>query len=187
MSKRKLVHEAVSGSTDSKVKIDDTLLNTLFCDEKDELDGKLELGPTMLDITKGLKYLTLKNNDIEDMKMFKYTILLYITRGLSNAAQFLEIESKLSQKEIIDILFAHLKYKLPGGKRLNKRKKDGKFSTQKYFEDDVDFHWLNISTDHAYIYVGDSDGKRYDNNLTSVMNFIYRSNLENRPRLCSIM
>lgn len=184
MSKRKLVsEEAVSGSAKTcNVKIDDTFLNSLFGAAKDELDGKLELGATMLDITKGLKHVMPNKNDA-DAKLFKYTILLYISRGaINNAAQFLEIESELSQKEIITILFEYLKYKLPAGRRLNKQK------TDKYFGRDADLYWLEISEDHAYIYVGDSDGRRYDNNLTDVMDFIYRKDPANRPRLlCSIM
>lgn len=182
MSKRKLVCEAVSGSNDCNVKTDDTFLNHLF-GAANELNGKLELGETLLDITKGLKHVTQKKkkNDA-DAKFYKYTILLYITRGVINsAAQFLEIESKFSQKEIINILFKHLKYELPDGSRLNRRKEG------KYFGRDHDLYWLEISEDHAYIYVGDSDGRCYTNNLKDVMDFIYRKDPENRPRLCSIM
>lgn len=61
MLERKLSNEASSGSVD-RVKVDGEILNNLFDDTKakDELVGKLELGPTLLDITKGLKLVTHK-------------------------------------------------------------------------------------------------------------------------------
>lgn len=189
MSKRKLVSEVASGSG-GKININNDFLNNLFGDTQDELVGKLELGPTMMDITKGLEIVKQRKND--DMCLSnKYTILMYISRGAVNvAAQFIEIESELTKEEIIDIFFQHLKYKLPGGKRLNKqKKKNGVFSARKYFgRDDADgFDWLEISQDHAYIYIGDSDGKYYPNSIIGARDFIYRRDPENKPTLCSIM
>lgn len=184
MSKRKLVNEIANGS-DGEVKINDTFLNILFGDPKDELVGKLELGSTMLDITRGLKIVKQKK---DDDCLIKYTIMLYITHSaFNNAVQFLEIESKLSQPEIIDILFQHLKYKLPGGKRLNKRKKDGIFSERKYFGKEDDFYLLEILKDHAYIYIGESDGKCYENNYISATEFVFRKEPEKNPMLYSII
>lgn len=186
MSQRKLLNGEVmslSGST-GEMKIDDTFLTNLFGDTKDEIDGKLELGPTLLDITEGLKHVTQKKND-EDVNLIKYTIMLYINRGaINNAVQFLEIESGLpEEKEIAMILFEHLKYKLPGCKRLNKRKKDGIFTTRKYFGRDEDFYWLQIEEGHAFIYVGKSDGQSYRNNLSDAIKFIYRRDPQNKPSL----
>lgn len=185
MSKREFVSEVASGS-DGKVKINDKFLINLFGDTKDEIVGKLELGPTMLDITKGLKIVKQKK---DGDCLFKYTIMLYISRSVvNNAVQFLEIESKLSQEEIIDILFKHLKYELPDGEKLNKRKKkNGVFSERKYFGKDDDFYFLEISEDHAFIYIGESDGKCYENNFTSAIDFIFRNDPEKKPSLCSIM
>lgn len=184
MSQRKLLNGVVmSRGSDGEMKIDDTFLNNLFGDIKDEIFGKLELGPTLLDITEGLKHVTQKN--VEDVNLFKYTIMLQINRSvINNAVQFLEIESKLSDKEeIIEILFEHLKYRLPGGKRLNKRKKNGIFSARKYFGKDEDFYWLQIEEDHAFIYIGKSDGRIYKNNFFDAINFIYRKDPENKPCL----
>lgn len=187
MPKRKLVTEVASGSG-GKVRIDGEFINNLTGDTKDELEGILELGPTLLDITKGLKLTTSKKND-EEADLFKYTIMMYIRRSaIDNTVQFLEIESELLKDEIIDTLFQHLKYKLPGDEKLNKRKrKDGSFSTREYFGMDEEFYWLNLADDHAYIYIGESDGKRYKNNFTNAIDFIYRSDPENKPSLCSIM
>ena len=177
MSKRKLVDEVASGSANIKVKIDGTFLNNLCGDTKGEIEGKLELGPTLLDITKGLELVTRKKNDKD---LFKYTIMLYISRGaINNAIQFLEIESELKAIQILEIFLKHLQYRLPGGETLNKKKKE--------IARDEDFYWLEISDDHAYIYIGDSDGKSYKNNLCDAMDFIYRRDPENRPSLCSIM
>lgn len=186
MSKRKLLSEVASGSA-GEVKINRVFLNNIYGNTADELVGKLALGPTLLDITKGLKHVAQKRND-EDMKLFKYTIMLYISRGaINNAVQFLEIESKLPQEEIIEILFEHLKYKLPDGKRLNKRKKAGIFSERKYFGTDGDLHWLQILGDHAYIYIGESDGIHYKNSFIGAIDFIFRKNPENKQDICSIM
>lgn len=180
MSKRKLVTEIASGS-DGKVKIYETGLNNLFGDSKDESNGKLELGPTMLDVTKGLKIVTKKNGD---EPADKYTIMMYISRGfLNTAVQFFEIESQFSKNEIIELLFKHLKSALPGDEKVVK----GKNRKQRYFRQDGEFPFLLISEDHAYIYIGDSDGKSYKNDITDAMNFIYRKDPENRPSLCSIM
>lgn len=66
--------------------------------------------------------------------------------AIHNAVQFLEIESLLTQEQIVVILFERLKYKLPGGRKLNKRKKD---LACKYFGIDEDFYWLEISEEHA--------------------------------------
>lgn len=174
-----MVSEIASGSG-GKVKINDTCLNNLIGDTEDELVGKLELGSTMLDITKGLKIVKQRKDDAKCL--CKYTILMYITRSAWNtASQFSEIESELSKGEIIEVLLKHLKYELADGSRIYKRKKN------KYFGKGDGFYWLNLSEDHAYIYVGDSDGKRYKNNFTDVIDFIYRNNPENKPSVCSIM
>lgn len=188
MSQRKIVRVAVSGSGDGTAKINGMFLSNLFGDTRDEILGKLELGPTFLDITNGLKHITQENGVDNDTVSIKYTIMLYISRGaVNNAVQFLHIESLLSKKEIINIFFEHLNYKLPHGKRLNKRKIDGVFKQRKYFGADEDFVWLSIAADHAYIYIGDYDGEDYKNNYSSAIDFIYRNNPENKPTLCVIM
>lgn len=196
------VTPGVGSSTNGEVKLDCNFLNNLFTNvkTKDGEEGYLELGPTLLDIRKGLKIvMQKKKNDDEtaapaaaaaaaaacispSSQLFKYTIMLYISRGaLNNAVQFLEIESALSQKEIIAILFKHLKYKLPSDEKLNKRcKKDG---TSKYLSHDEQFHWIEISEDHAYVYVGGSDGKCYENSFVGSLDFIYRIDPENKPSL----
>lgn len=184
MSKRKIVSEIASGSNGELI-ANDTVLNNFFGDTKDEIVGRLEMGSTMLDITKALDIVKQKK---DGDSLFKYTIMLYITRSAANnAAQFIEIESPLIKTKILDIMFEHLKYKLPGGKKLNKRKRDGVFCARKYFGEEDDFFFLQISEDHAFIYIGDSDGKHYKNNFSSVMNFVYRKDPTKKPTLCSIM
>lgn len=113
---------------------------------------------------------------------------MYISRGaINNAVQFLEIESELSKDEIMEIFFKHLKYELPGDEKLNRRKnKNGEFS-RKYFRADDEFNWLEISENHAYIYIGDSDGNYYRNSFVGAIDFIYRSQPENKHCMCSIM
>lgn len=182
MSKRKLVTEIVSGSSSSgKVKTNETVLDNLLSETQDEVDGKLELGATILDVRKGLKIVTKKNGD---EPVCKYTIMLYISRGfLSTAVQFLEIESQLSKNQILELLFKHLKCTLPNDEKIVK----GKNRKQRYFQQDAEFPFLLISLKHAYIYIGDSDGKSYKNDITDAMNFLYRKDPENRPSLCSIM
>lgn len=54
MSKRKLVIEVACGSG-GKVQLNETVIENLIGNTKDEFYGKLELGPTMLDIREGLK------------------------------------------------------------------------------------------------------------------------------------
>lgn len=99
-SKRKLVGEVVSGGD---------FFNNMFGDAVDEQSGKLELGPTMLDITKALKYVTEGNNNDDAVNLKKYTIMLCISRGaINNAFQFFEIESKMLQEEILDIFLSIL-------------------------------------------------------------------------------
>lgn len=181
MSKRKLVTEVASGSSSGEVKVNEIFLNNIIGDTKDESEGKLELGSTMLDIRKGLEIVTKKNGD-ENLK--KYTIMLYISRGaVNNAAQFLEIESEAKASEIIEVLFKHLKYRLPSGEKISRRK-DKK---HKYFGSHDGFYLLQISHDHAYIYIGHSDGRHYKNNFTDVVDFVYRNDPDNKPKLCSIM
>lgn len=180
MPKRKMVSEIASCSG-GKLKIDKTVLNNLVGDTKDDNEGKLELGPTMLDISKGLKAVKEKNGD---KPAAKYTILMYIMRSTFNSAvQFIEIESQFSKSEIIEILFKHIKCKLPGKEKFVK----GKNSKKKCFLQESEFFALQISLDHAYVYIGDSDGKKYKNDLTDALNFLFRSDPENRPSLCSIM
>lgn len=188
MPKRKLVTgEVARGSNGNLERVDGTFVNNLFGDTEDKHKGRLELGPTLIDIRNGLTQITQKNEGDKDL--LKYTIMLYISRGLiNNAVQFLNIESKIRDKgEIINVLFEYLKCKLPGGKRLNKRKKDGVFTARKYFGSDGDFKFLEIVNQQAYVYVGDADGKLYRNNFASAMDFIYRDDPENKPTLCSIM
>lgn len=99
MPKRKLVTEVASASN-GNVKLDETFLNNLVGDTTDETVGKIELGPTMMDITKGLKVVVNKRDDGEPIK---YTVMMYITRGAVNqAVQFFEIESQFTESEIID-------------------------------------------------------------------------------------
>lgn len=182
MPKRKLVSEVASGS-DGKVKINETFLNNLVGDteDDDEFDGKLELGPTSIDITNGLKIVTKKTGE---KPTTKYTVMLYISRSVMNTAvQFLEIESELPQNEIIEIFFKHLKCELPGDEKI----KRGKKTSRRHFGKDEDFNFLVLSKGHAYVYINKSDGKKYRNDLTDAMNFIYRNDPENRPSLCSIM
>lgn len=116
MSKRKLVTEIASGK-DGKLKINETVLNNLTGDTKDETDGKLELGPTLMGVTKGLKIVT-KKNGVEPA--YKYTIMMYISRFVNTAVQFIEIESQFSKNQILELLFKHLKCTLPGKKKITK-------------------------------------------------------------------
>lgn len=193
MSERKLVGQVASGSG-GQADICVDFLNNIFGDIKDEIEGRLVLGPTTLDITEGLKVVKQKNNDDDnDANEKQYTIMLNISRGAINSAvQFLEIKSKLTEKEILYILFEHLKYKLPISydepSRLNKRKrKDGTFWAHKYFEIDGEFHCLVISRGHAYIYIGESDGKYYKNSFSGASDFIFRNDPDGAPNLCSII
>lgn len=182
MSKRKVVKEVASGSGDGKLHIDETFLNNLTGNTEYDGKGKLELGPTMLDIREGLKIVSEKK---DGEKLFKYTIMLYICRGGINAAvQFLEIESHLPIKEIREVFFKHMKYSLPDNEKIHKRV--GKKC--KYFGEEVgDLFYIALSIGHAYIYIAESDGKKYDNSLSGSLDFIYRTDPENRPSLCSIM
>lgn len=59
MSKRKVVSDVVSGSN-GKLVVNDTFMNNLLGDITDKHRGKLELGSTLLDVTKGLKLVTSK-------------------------------------------------------------------------------------------------------------------------------
>lgn len=180
MPKRKLVTEVASASN-GNVKLDETFLNNLVGDTTDETVGKIELGPTMMDITKGLKVVVNKRDDGEPIK---YTVMMYITRGAVNqAVQFFEIESQFTESEIIDFFFKYLKYKLPSDVKLSK----GKKKKLQYFGCDHRLHYLEISRGHAYIYIGKSDGKKYENNYSDVLNFVFRDDPENKPSLCSIM
>lgn len=109
--------------------------------------------------------------------------MLYISRGaINNAVQFFEIESELPHKEIIEVFFEHLKYELPGGDEINRDK-----DKRKHFGREDDLYFLEISKGHAYIYVGESDGISYENNVTDAINFIYRKDPDNKPSLCPIM
>lgn len=120
-----------------------------------------------------------RNTGEDLIKPQKYTIMLYISRGVaSNAVRFIEIESLLSRKEIIKILLKHLKYRLPSDEKLNKRKKSIK-------GEDDEFDYLEISKDHAYVYIGDSDGKKYQNSFSGSLDFLYRSNPGDKPTLPS--
>lgn len=181
MSKRKLVTEVASGSN-GKVKLNETFLNNLVGDTTDETIGKIELGPTMMNITKGLKIVVKK---VDDQNLLnKYTIMMYITRGAVNqAVQFFDIESQFTENEILEFFFKHLKYELPSDEKINK----GKKKKLQYFGRDHGLHYLEISKAHAYIYIGKSDGRKYENNYSDVLNFIFRDDPENRPSLCSIM
>lgn len=158
-----------------------------------ETDGLLVLGAILLDIRNGLEILTRRKNRVVtrsrtnyDEHVFKYTVMLYINRDSYNVGvQFLEIFSDLPKSKIIEIFFNNLKCELPYGKQLN-REKNNKL---KHFGEHDGFYLLEIWKEHAYIYIGDSDGEHYHNNIVDAVNFIYRDKplAYDKPNLCSMM
>lgn len=97
---------------------------------------------------------------------------------LSNVVEFVEVQSDLSQDKIVDVIFKKLRYQLPGSEKINRRKPNT------YFGKEDGFTFLNLSDGHAYIYVGESDGRVYQNKFSNYLDFIYRNNSK-KPNLCS--
>lgn len=151
-----------------------------------ETNGLLSLGSIFLDIRNGLKILNHRKNRVVtrsrtkyDKCVFKYTVMLYIDRDSYNVGvQFLEIESDLTKNKIIEIFFKNLKYELPYCKQIN---------SEKHFGEHDGFCLLEIWKNHAYIYIGDSDGKHYQNDIVDAVEFVYRDKPYDKPNLCSIM
>lgn len=185
MSKRKI--EEILSIDDKKLRINKRVLNNLIGDTQAETIGILELGPTMMNITKGLKRIAQEKDDCikSETKLVKYTIAMIIHRSVfNNAVQFIEIESNFTKPTILSALLDRLEYNLPNEEKINKQKK-----TKYIFTDDEDpnLFLLDISENHAYIYISESDGECYENNYTDAIKFIYRKNPEKNPFSCSIM
>lgn len=183
MADRRIVRNFNSNGRDSNSS--DTFLY-MFGNPHDEIVGKLKIGSTMLNITEALNDVKSENSE---ETLFSYTIALYIAHDIFNiAVQFIEIKSNLLKSEIITIIFKKLDYCLPGEERIDRRQyRNGEFLCQKYFGYDSDFFWLVISQGHAYIHIGNFDGIHYQNNFKDYLNFIFRSDPENIPELCTML